>query len=662
MDAGKSEGTPIRDVMVALTSMQNTYQYEAVFLTDKDGKTIASTETGSYDPGSLPLRQVALQLAINEKRNIISDVLISKIHTKPTVFFFAPVFSSEKADLIGILGILLDPTASLYPSFTQSKYLGETGEILLVNDIGVVQSPLKYREKAIATMRIHAEPAERGASGEIGITAINDYRPEPVMAAYGYVSEFDWGIVVKQDIAEINVPVSTMAQHVMVVSFGVSIITLIFGVIIARRISRPALNIAQTAALISKGNPDIRIPLAGPVEIQQIALSINDMVEQLSSQVHVSRVIADVFSAAVKHNRLADLFDEILPLLMEITGSQFGVVYLTDSTGNTMDRLLMHGLDSEFVTKQITINPPDNLLTENLVSGKIQVFTDIPGGNELLINTQAGKAAPHALLSIPLTLRNNHVGVIGLASVYNYDDAAQQVAEGIRTNLAQAVEICNSFEQSEEMSNELNSRNDELQTTSAEQAELLKELEVQRRQAAQADKLKSEFLSNMSHELRTPLNSVLSLSQLMLSDGIGAVGGEDKERLEIIERNGRHLLNLINDILDLSKIESGKMELNVSTFKAAEPVDAVVAAIRPMAEEKGVGITTDIADMKKVQSDKDKFQQILLNLMSNAQKFTMKGEIGIRVRQNGDSIVCKIWDTGCGIPAKELPFIFDEFK
>ena len=270
---GAGKAVPVSDMVSSLTTVRNAYGFRAVFLADKNGTTIASTETEASDPGNLPMRQETVKQVVREKKDIVSDVLFSKIHRTPTIFFFSPVFSST-AEMIGVLGILLDPEVSLYPGRTHSLHLGETGEILLVNSDGLVQSPWRYRDDAVRSRIIQRVPAQRGAAGQAGKIAIDDYRLEPVMAAYGHIAGLNWGIVVKQDMAEINVPVRAMATYVSGISAGALIIALIAGFLIARRIAHPSLKIAEAADLIGKGNRDIRLQPEGPAEIQQIALNI----------------------------------------------------------------------------------------------------------------------------------------------------------------------------------------------------------------------------------------------------------------------------------------------------------------------------------------------------------------------------------------------------
>ena len=184
---------------------------------------------------------------------------------------------------------------------------------------------------------------------------------------------------------------------------------------------------------------------------------------------------------------------------------------------------------------------------------------------------------------------------------------------------------------------------------------------------AEADRLKSEFLSNMSHELRTPLNSVMALSQLMLSRGPGKKPEQDAEYLRIIERNGRHLLNLINDILDLSKIEAGRMELQIAEFSPKAAVARAIETVEPLAREKGLILKTDIGTVPPMISDESKLHQVLLNLLSNAVKFTEQGEVDLTVSSAGPvgdnpRILFVVADTGLGISSGDLPRIFDKFR
>ncbi len=202
----------------------------------------------------------------------------------------------------------------------------------------------------------------------------------------------------------------------------------------------------------------------------------------------------------------------------------------------------------------------------------------------------------------------------------------------------------------------------ELQAQSSELKVQTHQLEEHRNQVTEANRLKSEFLSNMSHELRTPLNSILVLSQLMVDHGTGTDPKKEAEYLRVIERNGRNLLSLINDILDLSKIESGRMDVMLEEFYIEPLVRDVIETTEPLAKEKGLMITCHAVPDVLINSDRDKIRQIILNLLSNSVKFTDSGKIELRCQPEEKSILIEVSDTGIGIPKNELKHIFDEFR
>jgi len=178
-----------------------------------------------------------------------------------------------------------------------------------------------------------------------------------------------------------------------------------------------------------------------------------------------------------------------------------------------------------------------------------------------------------------------------------------------------------------------------------------------------ASRAKSEFLSNMSHELRTPLNAILGFTE-MIADGLyGEMPEELKDPLNDIQVNGRHLLRLINEVLDLAKIEAGRMELALDDYSVAELVGSVRTAMRSLAEEKGLTFLTEVADdLPTARGDSGRLTQCLMNLTGNALKFTRVGEVRIGASRDGDAIVYRVSDTGIGIPEQEIDNVFGEFR
>jgi signal transduction histidine kinase/CheY-like chemotaxis protein len=218
-------------------------------------------------------------------------------------------------------------------------------------------------------------------------------------------------------------------------------------------------------------------------------------------------------------------------------------------------------------------------------------------------------------------------------------------------------------ERLEHQNRELESQKKELSLQAAELGEQNIELEWQQKQLREANRLKSTFLSNMSHELRTPLNSVIALSGVLGRRLAGTTLKEECGYLEVIERNGRLLLALINDILDLSRIEAGREEVHPTHFLVGELVAEVVALIEPLAQEKNISLVNRVAaDLAPIHSDLTRCRQILQNLVGNAVKFTDQGGVEITAEVGQGGIRIAVADTGIGIAADQLQLIFDEFR
>jgi signal transduction histidine kinase len=191
-------------------------------------------------------------------------------------------------------------------------------------------------------------------------------------------------------------------------------------------------------------------------------------------------------------------------------------------------------------------------------------------------------------------------------------------------------------------------------------AAALRELNASLEQASRA---KSEFLANMSHELRTPMNAILGFTEMMRDGLYGEVPDELKEPLADIHTNGRHLLGLINDVLDLSKIEAGRMGLTLQEYAVQDVVDSVRVSLRSLAHERGLEFVTRVpADLPVAYGDAKRIAQCLMNLAGNALKFTRQGRVEIAVERQGDELIYRVTDTGIGIPKDELGRVFDEFR
>ncbi len=181
--------------------------------------------------------------------------------------------------------------------------------------------------------------------------------------------------------------------------------------------------------------------------------------------------------------------------------------------------------------------------------------------------------------------------------------------------------------------------------------------------AEAADRLKSAFLATMSHELRTPLNSVIGFTGILLQELAGPINAEQRKQLGMVQASARHLLALINDVLDLSKIEAGQLQVHVEPFDLRETIERAVASVRPQAEAKGLALAAEIApEVGGLASDARRVEQILLNLLNNAIKFTERGEVRLTAGVAGEWVRIAVADTGMGIRPEDLAKLFRPFQ
>jgi PAS domain S-box-containing protein len=229
-------------------------------------------------------------------------------------------------------------------------------------------------------------------------------------------------------------------------------------------------------------------------------------------------------------------------------------------------------------------------------------------------------------------------------------------------DLTEAIEKARLYEQLKQASVELERKVQEATAELAEQNELLRRQHIE---LEQASALKSQFLANMSHEFRTPLNAILGYTHMLLNNVTGQVTDPQRKSLTRIDSNSRHLLALINDILDITRIEAGRMPLNATSFGIGELFDEVQAELEPIIKRSNLEVTTKVRGVvPAVRSDRQKVKQIVLNLLSNALKFTPAGSVTMTASYDGRArqVTIAVRDTGVGIPAQDQAKVFEDFR
>jgi signal transduction histidine kinase/DNA-binding response OmpR family regulator/CHASE3 domain sensor protein len=366
-------------------------------------------------------------------------------------------------------------------------------------------------------------------------------------------------------------------------------------------------------------------------------------------------------------------------------------------------------LDESKIKKEIA--PGEGLAGQSALSRK-QILLDNIEDPDLVLSYAAGNIRPKAILAVPVFYESKLKGVIELGSLKGFDKSTKDFINASVYNIGMAIHSARDHQRLQELlsetqaqSEELQAQHNEMENINAEleiQAEKLQaseeELKVQQEELQQSNseleersrlleeknelilernleiqakaeqlalttKYKSEFLANMSHELRTPLNSILLLSRLLSENHGNNLSGDQVEYATVIQNSGNALLTLINEILDLSKIESGKMELEYSHVALKDLVREIKNLFEPVAKDKDIAFNIEInTTSPEIETDRLRLEQILRNLISNALKFTKYGSVTLAIEGNSNTISFAVKDTGIGIPSDKLDTIFEAFQ
>jgi signal transduction histidine kinase/CheY-like chemotaxis protein len=404
-------------------------------------------------------------------------------------------------------------------------------------------------------------------------------------------------------------------------------------------------------------------------EFRSLADAFNQMVATVEAEMAVKGSVARLAEAMLREDELQAFCQAVLKIMLQQTGSQSGAIYLMNDARTQLEHFASIGLSAP-ARAAFSAAEREGEFGPALAARQICRTKAIPSDTRLSLAAVEGDYVPREIITIPVISNQEVVAMISLASLRDYTPEAVRLVEecwgvlSARTGAMLALQRLREYSARLDRQNkELEAQRQELDSQTRELTHQNSELEVQKRQLDEASRLKSAFLSNMSHELRTPLNSVNALAGVLRRRLAGAIPAEETGYLEVIERNGQHLLALINDILDLSRVEAGKTEIVASRFSVRELVAGVVAMVEPQAREKNLALINEVeGDLPPVIGDHARCRQILLNLVGNAVKFTERGEVRLSARPQDDAVLLVVADTGIGIAPEHLPHIFDEFR
>ena len=447
------------------------------------------------------------------------------------------------------------------------------------------------------------------------------------------------------------------------------VLSLIIYYFLLRSIRNPLSELTDATQSFHNGDMGARCGYESQNEVGVLSASFNILAENIQSTISLNEKIVSLAQMFLSKYEVKEFFEDTISALAAHTGSQMAAIYMLSEDKKSFDHFESIGVDNN-ARLSFAADRFEGEFGAVLSTSKIQHIKNIHEDTRFVFHTVSGKFIPHEIITIPIKTDNEVVAIISLASISPYSKQAVQLVEGIFVTLKARIEGIIAYHKMRLFSVKLENQNRELETQktelasqTAELAEQNTELEMQKKQLNEANQLKTNFLSNMSHELRTPLNSVIALSGVLNRRLANQIPAEEYSYLEIIERNGRNLLALINDILDISRIEAGHEETEITKFNATDLIAEVVSMILPQANQKKIELFhMDNDAALYINSDITKCRHIIQNLVSNAVKFTEKGKVEVRAFQNDSKIKIAVTDTGIGISENHQPYIFDEFR
>jgi signal transduction histidine kinase len=375
------------------------------------------------------------------------------------------------------------------------------------------------------------------------------------------------------------------------------------------------------------------------IENARLLGELRQRTDELWRSVGELKALGEVSQAVNSTLDLETMLATIVTKAVQLSGTDAGAIYVFDERQREFYLRSTYGMNQELIAalRQGSVGLDDPNLALAMTRGEPIQVADLQDDAQSPLNEIILRAGFRARLVAPLIHGGEVVGMLVVRRRTPGAFAANTV-DLMRTFAAQSV-------------------------LAIQNARLFHEIEDKSHQIEAASKHKSQFLANMSHELRTPLNAILGYTELILDSIYGEAPEKMRSVLERVQANGRHLLGLINDVLDLSKIEAGQLTLSLSEYSIAELVPNVYVAVEPLASQKNLTLTTDVPKGLPIgYGDERRLAQVLLNLVGNAIKFTETGEVAITASQTNGSFNVAVRDSGPGIDPANQAKIFEEFQ
>jgi signal transduction histidine kinase/DNA-binding response OmpR family regulator len=442
-------------------------------------------------------------------------------------------------------------------------------------------------------------------------------------------------------------------------ALGIMAVLLLVGILwlvsdVGRRIIAPAAAAAHAIEELTAGRVPPRLPEHSTDEIGGLGRSVNRAAELFAERgraledLDIQASVNAILTVAATVNDLSGFGSATMERILDVTGASAGILYLPEPSGGFVPAVSLGGeeADGEVGRREAA----------RAAQARKPIFVSVGAGTPT-INVLDGRILPRQTAHIPLVYFDHVVGVLALGATEEFTRKASNALTAIAPSLAVALANAAANERVAEQSRRLAEQNELLEEQRSRIARTAEELQ-------RAGALKDRFLASVSHELRTPMTVILGFTGTLLRGNQGTLNAAQRESLERVQRNAKLLLGLINDILDISKIEAGKTEVSPAKISVPAFLAQIQADFQESANKKGLALETWVdPGITEVTTDAAKLTQIAANLVGNALKFTERGRIEVRAEEkSGGRWALVVSDTGIGIPEDEQRAIFEEFR
>jgi signal transduction histidine kinase len=534
----------------------------------------------------------------------------------------------------------------------QAFVIDSRGRLIAHPDISLVlRNTDMFRLDYVKTAR-----DESGVSRQ-GVEIVNDILGREVLTAHAPIPPLRWLMFVELPIDEAYAPLYESIKRSAWLLAGGLALAFLAGLLLARKMIIPIQQLREGAAQIGAGNLEQRISIKTGDELEALADQFNDMagrleesyadleskVEQRTAELGQSvselRALGEVSQAVNSTLDLEQVLTTITQRAVQLSRTDAGAIYVFDEARQEFKLRATYGMSDEMIIALTDrhIGTGDAHIGPAATQRKPIQVADVTLEPAAPVNEINLREGYRALLIVPL-LRPDHI--VGALVVRRKapGEFPQSTIDLLETFADQSV-------------------------VAIQNANLFHEIEEKGKQLAIASQHKSQFLANMSHELRTPLNAILGYTELILDSIYGEVPEKAQAVLKRVESNGRHLLGLINDVLDLSKIEAGQLTLSLTDYSMKDVLYNVFSAVEPLANDKKLGFKVEAQpDMPKGHGDERRLTQVVLNLVGNAIKFSDTGAVIIKASATNGTFTVAVQDNGPGISKADQAKIFEEFQ